>query len=553
MAKQTKTIEITNFGGRLTRINNGDLNSGFAKFSNSWGYDPFSKPMNLTWFEEPTEITGPINALPLDAKATAKSGVTNAEVFLIAQNGNLYTIQSSSTTNANVDSVIGIASVKAGGATYNFGASMDFYAAVGSVGGSSEQIYIGHDVAVNRVNFDGTADAPVGSQGFYAPNVFRPLRQFIGKLFFGNKNTLGSIDSTGTVTSPVSSVAGSSLYSDINPVLPVEMNIQDLDLTPDGNYLLLTAAEQNNYNVTAIPNNYYNLAIDSALYKWNALNPGITALTSLPGYFVTALQTYLGSNIFFSNNAFGGSVADETQKILTLPNNQPPAPNATCVNGNFLTWACVESEPGSNRNRVTLYYFGSLDQENPAGLYRLMRYSGGSLNGYVFQAQMNLMVANNYTNVNPSYSSIFSYGYGKHYIGAGAITTGGSQTRALLRFNVNSTGSGTPQSGAYETQNQLFSKRISIAQIRVYCDPTVTGNGFQLDVIEADNTLTPNGTFNYSFVAGSDETKMQGSLERINFNPNMKTLFSVGLRIANTGSTNMVIKKIEVDYTEEGR
>ena len=46
-----ETIEITNFQGRLTRILNGELNSGFAKFTTSFGYDPFSKPMNLTWAE----------------------------------------------------------------------------------------------------------------------------------------------------------------------------------------------------------------------------------------------------------------------------------------------------------------------------------------------------------------------------------------------------------------------------------------------------------------------------------------------------------------------
>jgi hypothetical protein len=63
MASQPTTIEITNFGGRLTRILNGPLNSGFAKFTSSWGYDPFSKPDNLTWFESPTDITGSINNL----------------------------------------------------------------------------------------------------------------------------------------------------------------------------------------------------------------------------------------------------------------------------------------------------------------------------------------------------------------------------------------------------------------------------------------------------------------------------------------------------------
>lgn len=69
MAKpEVETIEITNFGGRLTRILNGEMNSGFSKFANSFGYDPFSKPMNLTWFEQPVDITGPITDLIVAAK-----------------------------------------------------------------------------------------------------------------------------------------------------------------------------------------------------------------------------------------------------------------------------------------------------------------------------------------------------------------------------------------------------------------------------------------------------------------------------------------------------
>ena len=43
------TLEINNLGGPLTRRNNGDINSGEARFETSWGYDPYSKPGNLTW------------------------------------------------------------------------------------------------------------------------------------------------------------------------------------------------------------------------------------------------------------------------------------------------------------------------------------------------------------------------------------------------------------------------------------------------------------------------------------------------------------------------
>lgn len=549
----TQTIEITNFGGRLTRVLNGEMNSGFAKFVNSFGYDPFSKPGNLTWLEQAVEI-GPLTNLALAAKTTVQSGVSNAQVYVIDKGGKLYTMQQGSTSSANVDSVIGIASVLAGPQTYTFGASMDFYAASASVAGAAEKIYIGGDLGVNSINFDGTADTQVTLPGFIGQNVFRPMKQFIGNLSFSNKYTVASIGPTGTVISPVTSVAGNALYSDLNPPLPTESIVQDIDLTADGNYLLITGANQTGYQLGQTENASFSTAIDSALFKWNGIDKAVTALTSLPGYYVTALQTYLNRNIYFSLDAFGGSLSDDSQKMLTLPKNKPPLPNATCVNGNFLTWACVETVDGTER-KLSLYYFGSLDQENPPGLYRLLRFSGGSLGtGYVNQVPLNTIVANSYETVNPSQSSVVSYGYGKHYVSAQAISASAT-TQVLLRFTVNSTGTGTPQAGRYETQTQLFSKKITIKQIRVYTEPTVTGNAFELRCIKGDGTTLSGGSgaFTYSYAAGTDITLRQGALERIDFNPALDATYALGIRITNTGSTNMTIKKIEVDYQHAGK
>ena len=123
----------------------------------------------------------------------------------------------------------------------------------------------------------------------------------------------------------------------------------------------------------------------------------------------------------------------------------------------------------------------------------------------------------------------------------------------LLSFLTTPSGSGTPQAGVYETQTQLFSKRIQIPQIRVYTEPTVTGNGFQLDLIGSDGNIISNGTFTYTFVAGSDVNTLQGALTRINFNPNIDAGYAVGVRITNTGTTNMTIKKVEIDWDQEGK
>jgi hypothetical protein len=192
--KKSETITITNFSGRLTRILNGDLNSGFAKFTSSFGYDPFSKPLNLTWLQQAADITGPINNMPL---AAINNGLT---AYVVDQGGRFYTITKNSLANPTIDSVVGIGSLISS-SDYNFGASLEMY-------GQQGQLYVGTDTRVVRVNTDGSAATSVGSATRYVANTRRPLRQFQGRLLFGNGPSFGVIDETGTVTSSVFNAFG---------------------------------------------------------------------------------------------------------------------------------------------------------------------------------------------------------------------------------------------------------------------------------------------------------------------------------------------------------
>lgn len=555
--KKTQTLVITNFGGRLTRIVDGDLNSGFAKFTTSWGYDPFSKPMNLTWLETPTSIAGISDTI----FATSNRLEALPIVYAVGNSGKAYRIQPMAVGNPNLDSVIGIGSVTSGGSSYNYGASIQFF-------GTPEKMYIGGDQRVNAVPISSvvtgtfSGDTPVGTAANYVQNTTRPLVLFGAKLLFGNGPTIGAIGTTGTVTSSVIGMSvGSSgqvqaLYSEINPPLPPEFTVRDLDIAPDFSYMYLSASEARAENLTTVTNDRdTGFSSNSNISKWNGVDEGITAGTSLPGASANALQTYFQNNLIFSNDSFGTTIGTETSKELMLPNNKPPFRSATGVNGNYVFWGSTEIVGGSVLG--SLYYFGNLDQENPSGLYRLMRLNTNLAAGYVYQIGCVSLVGNQYNTVNNAITSVASFGYGKHYISTFEVnpsnTSPSATTSKLYRFLITSSGTGTPQLGAYETQTQLFSKRIGITQIRVYTQPTATGNGFQIDCIGGDGSVIPNGTFNYSFVAGSDETKLEGALERINFNPEMNTTFALGLRVTNTGTTNMVIKKIEVDWEERGK
>lgn len=545
---ETETITITNFSGRLTRLLNGEMNSGFAKFAPSFGYDPFSKPMNLTWLEKPVDITGPTGGGLMVAAKPRTEGLTQY-IYGINSAGNLYKIQPASVNagTPNLDSVIAISSVKSGNPSYLYGASMDFF-------GSTEKIYITNDSGMNSINFDGSADTEVGVDGRYASNTFHPLRQFIGKLIFGNGNTIGAVSATATVTSSIIGTGQGNLYSEINPPLPTEAYVRDLDVSPDGNYALITASNIVNEQIlTAGSDSPSGASSDGYIYKWNGTDAGITTSNTIPSYAVTALQTYLSNNLFFSDDSFGSALNNGDDKLLTLPGNKSPLPNSTLINGNFVVWIAPELSASGTSINASMYYFGSLDQENPSGLYRVMRMTPILAGGFVYQTPLNLLTNNKYSAVNSARTAVATGSLGKHYFSVMEVNSASAGTFYLYRFLITPSGSGTPQLGVYETQNQLFSKRIGVAQVRVYCEPTVAGNAFQLDLIGGDGTIIDNGSFTYSFGSVVDPSTNSPVMERINFNPGTKTLFSLGIRITNTGTTNMTIKKIEIDYAQEGK
>lgn len=565
-----QTIEITNFGGRLTRLLNGDMNSGFAKFATSWGYDPFSKPMNLTWFEQPVDISGPIKDLVVAAKkffgGSGVASFANVQqyVLLLGNSGTLYVMQPNSPTTgvANVDSVIGMASIT-GSSSFNFGGSLEIFAQPSIAGiTDTRAIYIGSDTHISTIPLGSILGTQRTVSGNYvgtinnATGAFRPMKIFQGLLRFSNAATIATIGAAGTVVSLYqASIRGvTNANSDLQIPLPVNSEIQDIDISIDGNYLLIATSEVDNEQIAVVGQDSLNAAAnDSVLYGWNGSDPNITTETTMPSVSLTALQTYLGNNLFFSEDGFGSSMTDGTNKLLTLPGNKSPWANSTTVNGNFLSWISPEMNSGGNGSYATMYYFGGLDQENPPGLYRVMRIAGAGGGSFTYQTPVNMLIDNHYTNVNSStLTSSTTLGYGKHYVSALFPNTGASLNK-LYRFLINSTGLGSPQLGIYETQTQLFSKRITIKQIRVYTEPTVSGNGFQMDFIGSDGTVISNGTKTYTFASGTDITQLQGSLERIDFNPSMKDTYALAIRLTNTGSTNMTIKKVEIDYAFSGK
>ena len=225
-----ETLTIDNFGGRLTRLNYGNENSGLCKYPTTYGNDPFTNPTNLQWMESANQIDSGgsvITDLIMAGRPRLESGVTY--VYAIGHTGRLYKIQVNDPTtyNPNYDNPVLLTTLTSNTPTFKYGSSIQFY-------GATEKIYIGCDQGVISVNFDGSGEAFVGATGAgqWVQNVPRFSVNFTGVLYFTNGTNIAAIDSTATVTT----------YAQLTPAFPVGTQARDIDVSSDGNYVIIVVA-----------------------------------------------------------------------------------------------------------------------------------------------------------------------------------------------------------------------------------------------------------------------------------------------------------------------
>lgn len=545
---QIQTIEITNFSGRLTRIPDGNMNSGLAKYSTSWGYDPFISPGNLTWLEAPVDCD-PNNSSILGIITSSKSktgdgnnGESTGTGYLYAVDhlANVYRLTPNNSFNQVPLSGVSIIS-QASSSTlsgYTYGGGVEIF-------GSSEQLYLGGDGGVERINFDGSSRSSVAGGSSVVTNIPRPLTQFSGNLVFGNGTNIGLISSSSIVSS----------YNQLNPSLPPQVYVHDIEISADLNYLISVASDiVTDQATTKLGGRALSNSGDTLLVQWNGSDLGFTAGFKFPTFFGSAVHSFLDRQLSIGMDSYGASIIDGTNKKVTLQGVRPPFPNAVGSNGNILHLVSVEKF--NNSLQASLFYYGQFDEESQApGLWRLFSLGSTQTNGWIDQVPWQVAYCGQQYTTNNASSVLATLG-GKHIFSLLDVSNGGGTSKfKTYAFALPASGNGTPQLGVYETQTQIFSKKGTIKQVRVYCQPTATGNGFQLDMIGSDGNVISNGWAGntYTFTAGSDPTLLQGSLERIDFNPVMKNTFAVALRITNTGTTNMTIEKIEVDWAPAGK
>lgn len=532
---------IDNFTGRLTRDSIGELDSGLAKYPTTFGNDPFSNIGNLTWFEAPTQIdpnASVITDLIMAARPRLESGITY--VYAIGHTGRLYKIQVNDPTtyNPNYDTPALLTTLTSNSPTFKYGSSIQFF-------GATEKIYIGHDIGVTSVNFDGTGESFIGSAGSYTANVPRPSANFLGVTYWGNGTNLAAIDSTATVIT----------YTKLSPAFPVGTYVRDLDVSPDGNYLQAIVSRLNSPNLTSSAQDTTSLSsVDSYKFLWNGTDAGYTSYESYGGYSIT-------SNISFGTHGYtmgydlgGAAIYEGGTKIISLPVSLTPNFEGMFSTGNLMGFAAPEADSGFLKGSLLTY--GQYDNEVPKGLFRFFRKTATAPETDVIQMPVCLIVSNLFLGSSSAGYTGNQVGSAKIYFSTLETSSAPTTKYRFYKFTTVPTGLGTAIGGVYETQQEtsvklfrnILRKKLKIVEIRLYCEPFVTNNSFKIDIIGNDGN--PISGASNTFTVGTNLTL---GVDIAQYTPVMSAQHTIGIRVTNLGSANWVCEKMELDIDEFGK
>lgn len=531
---------INNFTGKLTRDNIGDMNSGLAKYPTTFGNDPFSNIGNLTWLESATQIDpngSVITDLIMAARPRLESGITY--VYAIGHTGRLYKIQVNDPTtyNPNYDHPVLLTTLTSNSPTFKYGSSIQFY-------GSTEKIFIGHDIGVTKVNYDGTGETFIGIAGSYTANVPRPSVNFNAVLYFGNGNNLVAIDSTELVVS----------YAKLSPAFPSGTIVRDLDVAPEGNYVQIVVSRLNQPDLTATTQDTTSLSsTDSYFIQWNGTDIGYTSYNPYGGYTLNSNLSFGSYNYKMGYDLGGAAIYQGESKIISLPNSLSPNFESMFSTGNLMGFAAPELY---NSFLVgTIMFYGQYDQEVPKGLFRFLRISAGSPQTDILQIPTCLIVSNLFYGSSSSGYAGNQVGSAKLYFSTLETSSAPTTKYKLYKFTTVPTGLGTAIGGVYETQNEtsfalfrtIISKKFKPASVRFYTEPLVANNSFKIDLIGSDGNPMSGGS--QTFTVGGNTIAGQ---DYVWYTPATAPTYSIGVRITNLGSVNWTGVKLELDYEESG-
>lgn len=530
-----KTLVVDNFKGSMTQYLEGNINSGQAYVVSVVGYNPFVKPGNLTWCNEAEQIDpngDVITDLIMAAKERVEGGILY--VYAIGHTGRLYKIQVNDPTtfNPDYDNPVLLTTLTSGSPTFTRGASLTFF-------GATERIYIGHDKGVTRVDFAGTNETALS--GTWTQTVPRPLKQFIGKLYAGNGENLAEIDSTATVVSSAK----------LTPGFPAGTQVRDIDTTPDGNYLQIVSSQQALADITSITQDTTNTASTASfIFKWNGTDTGYTAFDTFPSYSLTANINFGPYQYTFGYDQFGSATYNPVNKLLTGQEVTAPLPNSVASTGNLLMYLTPLHFEGFMETDLLVY--GSADFEVGPGYWDLLSHYASGDETDVVQSPYFMPVSNFGLGISSNGYADNIYGTSKFYFSTLESSSGPTTGYKFFKWKLDtspSVPSGTPQEGAfYQTQTQLFTRKVSPKEVRIYGELWAADNAFTIDLIgSSGGDATPIPGSSKTFTAGSNLTIGDDFAW---YTPDTAPTYAIGLGITNVGTSNHTISKVEIDFDD---
>lgn len=541
-----KTIVIDNFEGSMTDYYFGDMNSGRSWVQVAAGQNPFLKPRQLTWSDAPVQIDSAgsvITDLIMCGKERVESGVVY--VYAVGHTGRVYKIQvnNPATSNPDYDNPVLLTTLTTNSPTFTRGGFIEFF-------DSPEKMYIGHDMGVTYLNFDGSSETFVGSMGSWTQTVPRPLKQFQGNLVVGNGSNIAQVSGGSTVIT----------YTKLSPGFPTNTQVRDLELTPDGNYIQAVVSRLALQDVTSGTQQTMTTAnVESYLFSWNGSDAAATSLNTYPSFSLCANTIFQDKQYVFGADQFGFAIYDPFEIVWHMPECQYVSPNAIRGIGNMLHLLGPIYYGGFLQTVSEMWGPYDFEVGNPLGywspFFQLATSPETDVSGIPF------MISVSNTGLGASWNGYTNNQFGTSKIYYSTLETSGMTTKyRFYKWNINTslqtpvstnTMFGLDTGGFYQTQVQMFSKKITPVEIRVYGDPWIAGNAFQIDLCGSSSVPT-------TFITGGSKlftagTNLTVGDDMAQYNPQIKPTYALGVAITNMGATNHTISKIEVDYVEAGK
>ncbi len=525
-----RTLEISNFKGKMTKDLIGTLDSGFSPFAlTTYGIDPFwdSYDTNITFIPKLYVLKDiyPNGTITNMIPSNEGSGTSTIPVvFGVGIDGKAYKITVSNTTSPDYDYLETFSNALSGNM------KRSGRALISQIDGVNK-IYVGTSVGLEKSSGLTTSAtfSTVSATGM-STDVPRPIEQFLGNIYVANDNNIAETTNGTSFTT----------LTKLSPSLPNGYTIRDMQVSQDGRYLIIIASQ--NFSAgyifdQTLGNQQISGTMNSVILYWNGVDKTYSSLQFMNGANLSSLLITNTYSIMFGKDDEGVCVYNlDGTKLATLFDIgyalYPPLPGNSFAVGNKVFF---QMQIGG------FIYIVCYDKSDNS-FYFLNRYglSGEAIKGGICVPSFHNQKISGSTDTTRT----------KLYFSFGTVdTTGGTIDTVVEYFHLQNYGDSLTQ-GYYSTQVQKFAKKIALKKIRVYCNPTDSNTKFTLNLIDQTGNVITNGAFTYQYASGTDTTKGQGALDIIKFTPKTIPVSSLGIQIQNQGNSGVNISKIEIDYDE---